>query len=248
MLTARYFSMNVFLWALISTPFIQQDSIEKSLLEYKHNKEIPSVIERQTLIALSHYPELKDTRIRFTFTRKLKRSVMAARPVVPSLFKKREERTYNVLINPVFKLEHSFETIRQIPDSVMIGWIGHELGHIMDYENRSTWGLLGFGISYGLSKKYIRKAERIADRFAVAHGLGEHLVATKSFILDHTELPQAYQEKIAALYLSPDDIVTLVAELESEKDESKKDKLLSEEEDVIHEAETELNEGQPPAS
>lgn len=247
-MTVRYHSMNIFLWALISTPFIQQDSIEKSLLAYKHNKEIPSVIERQTLIALSHYPELKNTRIRFIFTPKLKRSVMAARPVIPSLLKRREKRTYNVLINPVFKLAHSFETIRQIPDRVMIGWIGHELGHIMDYENKSTWGMLGFGLSYGLSKKYIRKAERIADRFAVERGLGEHLVATKSFILDHTELPQAYQEKIATLYLSPDDIMELVAELETEEDESKKEKLLREEENVIHEAESELNQGQPPAS
>lgn len=240
--------MNIFLLALFSTPFVQQDSIEKKLLDYKCNKEIPAVIEKQTLIALSHYPELKNTRIRFTFTRKLKQSVMAARPVVMSLLRKREKRVYDVLINPVFKLEHSFETIRQIPDSVMIGWIGHELGHIMDYEKRGTWGLLGFGISYGFSKKYIRKAERIADRFAVEHGLGEHLVATKSFILDHTELPEAYQEKIAKLYLSPDDIVELVAELETEEDEDKKEKLLLEEEDVVNEAESELNERQPPNS
>ncbi|WP_181127799.1 hypothetical protein [Parapedobacter indicus] len=173
---------------------------------------------------------------------------MAARPVVASLLRKREKRVYDVLINPVFKLEHSFETIRQIPDSVMIGWIGHELGHIMDYEKRSTWGLLGFGVSYGVSKKYIRKAERIADRFAVEHGLGEHLVATKSFILDHTELPEAYQEKIATLYLSPDDIVELVAELETERDEDKKEKLLLEEENIVNEAESELNGGQPSAS
>ncbi|PPL03816.1 hypothetical protein SAMN05444682_102424 [Parapedobacter indicus] len=240
--------MNIFLLALFSTPFVQQDSTEKKLLDYKCNKEIPAVIEKQTLIALSHYPELKNTRIRFTFSRKLKRSVMAARPVVASLLRKREKRVYDVLINPVFKLEHSFETIRQIPDSVMIGWIGHELGHIMDYEKRSTWGLLGFGVSYGVSKKYIRKAERIADRFAVEHGLGEHLVATKSFILDHTELPEAYQEKIATLYLSPDDIVELVAELETERDEDKKEKLLLEEENIVNEAESELNGGQPSAS
>ncbi len=235
--------MNVFLLALFSTSFIQQDPLDKKLLDYKGNKEIPAAIEKQTLIALSHYPELIDTRIRFTFTRKLKRSVMAARPVTASLLRKRDKRVYNVLINPVFKLEHSFETIRQIPDSVMIGWIGHELGHIMDYERRNTWGMLGFGISYGFSKKYIRKAESIADRFAVEHGLGEHLVATKSFILDQTELPEAYRERIATLYLSPDDIVELVAELETEGDEGKKEKLLLEEEEVINEAKSALNEG-----
>ncbi len=209
------------------------------LFTYKCNKTIPAVIEQQVLTALSHYPELKDADIRFTFTRKLKGSVMAARPVVGSLLKKREKRAYEILINPVFKLEHSFEAIRQVPDSVMIGWIGHELGHIMDYESKSTWGLMRFGVSYWLSKKYIRKAERIADSFAVNHGMGAYLLATKSFILDHAELPQAYKDKIASLYLSPDDIVELVTELENE-DDREKEKILAEEEEVLREAETGL--------
>src|SRR5690606_18257966 len=154
------------------------------------------------------------------------------RPVIGSLFKKREKRAYNILINPVFKLEHSFESVRQIPEDVFIGWIGHELGHIMDYERRSTWGIIGFGLSYWLSKKYVRKAERVADSFAVNRGMGEYLLATKSFILDHSKLPQAYKAKIEALYLSPDDIVELVTELESE-DKDKKEEMLAAEEKVV---------------
>ncbi|SEL67608.1 hypothetical protein [Parapedobacter koreensis] len=233
--------MSFILFALLSTPFTQH-IIQKELLAYKCNKVIPAVIEKQVLIALSHYPELKGTQIRFTFTRKLKGSIMAARPVPGSLFKKRKNRIYDILINPVFKLEHSFETIRQIPDSVMVGWIGHELGHIMDYEGKSTWRIMGFGLSYWLSKKYIRKAERIADAFAVNRGMGRYLLATKSFILDHTELPQAYKDKIASLYLSPDDIVELVAELEKEN-EHKKEEILQEEEEVVREADMELRSG-----
>lgn len=231
--------MSLLLFALFSAPFFKQDSIEQELNTYRTNKIIPTAIEESALFALSHYPELKDTRIHFVFTRKLKGSVMAARPVIGSLLKKREKRAYEILINPVFKLEHSVEAIRHIPDSVMIGWVGHELGHIMDYERKRTWGLMGFGISYWLSKKYVRKAERVADSFAVNHGLGTYLLATKSFILDHTELPQAYKDKIAALYLSPDDIVELVAELENE-DDRKKDQILAEEEEAVREAETEL--------
>ncbi|MGK6351717.1 hypothetical protein [Parapedobacter sp. DT-150] len=204
-------------------------------------KVIPSPIKAQTWIALSHYPELNDTNIHFIFTRKLKHSVMAARPVVGSLFKNRKKRVYQILINPVFKLEHSFETMQQIPDKVLIGWIGHELGHIMDYEGRSTWEIIGFGISYWLSKKYIRKAERVADHFAVNRGMSDYLLATKAFILDHTELPQVYKDKIAALYLSPDDIMALVAELEKE-DDAEKTEILADETDTIREVETALHE------
>src|SRR5690606_29774653 len=227
--------MSIVLFALLSNPLIQQDTHAN----YTHNNIIPSTIEKHAVIALARYPELKDTRIEFVYTRKLKSSVMAARPVIGSLFRKKEKRVYQILINPVFKLEHSFETIRQIPDSVLIGWIGHELGHIMDYEERSTLRVMGFGLSYWLSKKYIRKAERVADSFAVDRGLGEYLVATKSFILDHTELPQPYKDKIASLYLSPDDIMELVTELEGEED-GEKAELLAEEEEVVNEAETEL--------
>ncbi|WP_353182482.1 hypothetical protein [Parapedobacter lycopersici] len=209
--------MTFLLFALLTSQLPGQPDTTRELSIYKKNKQIPHAIERQVLTALSHYPELEETTIRFVFTRRLKRSVMAARPVVASLLKGKDKRAYSILINPVFKLKHHIDPLRQIPDSVLIGWIGHELGHIMDYERRSAWDMAVFGISYGLSKKYIRKAERTADTFATNHGIGPHLVATKNFILDHTELPARYRDKIAELYLSPDDIMELVTELEKEE-------------------------------
>lgn len=208
-------------------------------------KVIPSVIEKQIRSALSHYPTLNDTHIEFIFARGLKTSVMAARPKVNSLFRKRENRIYQILINPVFKLKHSFETIQRIPDGVMVGWIGHELGHILDYERRSIWGLIRFGLGYWLSRKYIRKAERIADSFAVNHGMGRYILETKSFILDHTGLPQAYKDKIASLYLSPDDIMELISELENEKDPQRSE-TLAKEEKVMQEVEAAFEVGNLP--
>src|SRR3546814_3737799 len=118
-------------------------------------------------------------------------------------------REFKVLINPAFKLNYGIESINRIPDSVMIGWLGHELGHIMDYEHKNVWEIIGMGISYSLSRNYIRKAERIADAYAVDRGMGAYLVAKKWFILDHTELPQAYRDQIEALYQSPEHICKL---------------------------------------
>src|SRR5690606_16904904 len=77
--------------------------------------------------------------------------------------------------------------------------------------------LVAFGLSYVFSRTYIKKAEIEADTYAVNHGLGRYIIATKSFILDHAELPQTYKNKIARLYLSPDDIVEQVRKLEEEK-------------------------------
>ncbi len=198
------------------------------MAKFSANKQIPKVIEIQILMALSHYPELRDTNIRFIFTQALKGSIMAARPVVHTLLGPRKKRVYDILISPVFKLKHSIEPIHQVADDVLIGWIGHELGHIMDYERRNTWSVAKFGLLYWLSKRYIRKAERVADTFAVNRGMGHFILATKQFILGHSGLSQRYKNKIAQLYLSPDDIVKLVAELEKEN-VSNREEILQEE-------------------
>lgn len=215
--------MRGFLLTVLALFLSQQFAVAQEWTRHRRKKEIPKVIEEPVLTALSHFPELKEAAIHFVFTNKLETSIMAARPTIGSLFKKRENRSYKVLINPAFKLDYGMETINQIPDSVMIGWLGHELGHIMDYEQKNGWRLIGMGISYWMSKNYVRRAERVADSFAVDHGMGSYLVAKKSFILDHTELPQAYRDKIEALYLSPDDIHRLVADLEEEETRHKEE-------------------------
>lgn len=209
------------------TESAQQDGTA-GMTKFSANKQIPKVMEKHILTALSHYPELEDTCIRFIFTQKLKRSVMAARPVVSTLLGPKEKRVYAILISPVFKLKHTIEPIHQVADDVLIGWIGHELGHIMDYERRSIWGVAKFGLLYWLSKTYIRKAERVADTFAVNRGMGNYILATKQFILGHSGLSQRYRNKIARLYLSPDDIVKLVTELEKES-LPKRDEIIQEE-------------------
>jgi hypothetical protein len=107
--------------------------------------------------------------------------------------------------------------ITQIPEEVMVGWIAHELGHIMDYEHRSNSEIVLFGLGYVFSPKYVKEAERVADTYAVERGLGKYIIATKRFILDHADIPQDYKDKISRLYLSPDVIVELVKKLEEKK-------------------------------
>ena len=215
---------------LLASPF----TAAQERLNHQQNKTFPSIIKTPVLAALSHYPELKETTIHFVFTDKLEKSIMAARPTVGSLFRKRKRRVYNVLINPAFKLGYNLDSINRIPDSVMIGWLGHELGHIMDYEQKSTWEIIGMGISYTFSRNYIRKAECVADTHAVGRGMADYLVTKKSFILNHTELPQAYRDKIEALYLSPEDVDKLVADLASE-DTYEQDALRTDDEEAVYE-------------
>jgi hypothetical protein len=194
----------------------QLGGITPELAQFGVNKSIPSAIEKNVLTALSFYPELKHIPISFVFKQAIRSSVMQAQPVFSSLLKSRKDRAYRINISALFKLTHTAIPIQDLPDAIMIGWIGHELGHIMDYETRSNLGLVGFGISYVLSPAYVKEVEHLADRQAVQHGLGKYLVETKRFILDHAELPQAYKDKIARLYVSPEEIVEQVKKLEEQ--------------------------------
>lgn len=209
----KFFLVFIMLSQAINT----QAQNEPDLLQFKHNKIIPAVIEKNVLKALSFYPELKNSTIHFIFKSNIKTSVMQAQPVFTTLLRRRKNRRYRINISEQFKLINSQMPIQQIPDEVMIGWVGHELGHIVDYESRSNTQMIAFGYRYYFYPSYVKQAEMVADSFAVERGMGNYIVATKRFILDNAELPQSYKDKIRRLYLSPDIIVEQVKKLEEKK-------------------------------
>lgn len=173
---------------------------------------IPRKIEREVLIALSYYPELSNTNIHFKFKDNIKKSTMQARPTWDSLFKSKNNRKYVILISEKFKISNEELLTINVPSDVLIGWIGHELGHIMDYRERSRLGLIFFGIKYLFSSSYIKEAETAADTYAVINGMGEYILKTKNFILKKADIPQSYKERIKKYYLSPEEIMVLIDE------------------------------------
>lgn len=176
---------------------------------------IPSSIKKEALAALSYYPELATTPIHFKFKKDINKSIMQAQPTFWSLFKSKKNRRYKIFISKSFQIEGSEFSTEEIPKDVLIGWFGHELGHIMDYRNRSKLNLIWFGIKYSLSDTYIKEAERAADTYAVDKNMDDYIVATKNFILNHSDLSKSYKERIKKYYLSPDEILDMVSERET---------------------------------
>lgn len=175
----------------------------------------PRSIGNEADIALSHYPELKHTPITFKFKKNIEKSTMRAQPIFWSLFRSRKNRKYVVLMSEKIKISGRVFLTKDIPEDIMVGWLGHELGHILDYSNRSSLNLIWFGIKYTFSGSYIKEAERAADTYAVAHGMEKYILKTKSFILDNAEIDKKYKERIRKFYLSPEEIMTLVKEREA---------------------------------
>lgn len=176
------------------------------------HKEIPDVLAQEIKVALSYYPELAETPIGFRFKKDIKKSTMQAQPAFSSLLNPRAKRKYFVFISEKIQIETESFKITDIPSDVLIGWIGHELGHIMDYKNRSSLGLVWFGLKYLYFPKFIREAERAADTFAVSHGMGKYILVTKDFILNHAHISAKYKARIKRLYLSPEEIMLLINE------------------------------------
>ncbi|MET7030418.1 hypothetical protein [Sediminicola luteus] len=171
---------------------------------------IPKSIEKEATIALSHYPKLSNTKITFQFKKNIKKSTMQARPTFWSFFRSKKNREYVILISEYFKIADRQYSTKDMPSNILIGWFGHELGHIIDYRNRSNLNLLAFGIQYLLSPNYIIEAERAADCFAVAHGMEEYILETKNYILNNAEITENYRNRIKRYYLSPEEIMLMV--------------------------------------
>ncbi|GAA0871918.1 hypothetical protein GCM10009117_10640 [Gangjinia marincola] len=176
------------------------------------NHIIPVAIEEEAKIALSYYPELADTYIEFRFKDGIKKSTMQAQPTYTSFLRSRKNRSYIILMNRSFKIEDEEYLLTSVPKDVLIGWLGHELGHVMDYRGRGTVDMLWFGFKYLYSGKHIKEVERAADTYAVKHGMKDYILATKNFILNNSKLSQAYKDRIRKFYMSPEEIMELVAE------------------------------------
>ncbi|WP_083158073.1 hypothetical protein [Allomuricauda sp. CP2A] len=178
----------------------------------KPKKVIPKNIKSEVEVALEHFPELKNIPIEFKFKKNIEKSVMQAQPTFKGLFKSKENRSYRILISEKFKITGEEYSTTSVPKDVLIGWIGHELGHVMDYQNRSGLNLVAFGFRYAFLKEYVKKAERAADSFAVLRGMADYIIKTKRFILDHADIDPLYKERIKEYYLSPDEIMEMVKE------------------------------------
>ena len=171
--------------------------------EYGKNKLIPAKYEEEILIALYHYPELKEEHIHFQLAFHAP-VPYGTRPSFASWFKPKGKRTYTVTILERAEEPESEALMKNLDRKMRIGVIGHELGHVLQYKSHNPFSLLKM-LSLYLVDSYKRKMERDADKAAIQHGLGEELLRHAEYI----RLIPEYMEKRPELntdYLKPDEI------------------------------------------
>lgn len=175
----------------------------KNLETYKLNKIYPIEFENQILIALSHYPELKEECIEFKIS-SLKSSALMSRPTFESVILTWTKKKYIVFISDCTdNLLLQKCLFKKLPYNAQIGVLGHELSHISKYYEKTSLQMLTELIKYQFSKEYFNIIESTTDQDVISHSLGFQLLAWSNF-----QYYVKVQMGLGNAYLSPQKIKT----------------------------------------
>ncbi len=175
----------------------QKDSLMKS---NGNNKEFLSGYDLISLVALSHFPELKDTKI--VFKSKSINSTMQAKPKGMNVFRRKGKRKYVVIINTI----NPKVPLDSISFNAKVGVLGHELAHIIDYESKNVWQIIGIGLRYG-NKNYRAKFERATDQRTLDAGLKWQIYDFSTYVFKYNQNNTKYLEYKKKVYMTPLEIL-----------------------------------------
>jgi hypothetical protein len=144
-----------------------------------NKKDYPPEFEQQILIALSFYPELKNTRI--TFRKRPRHGTAITRSAWGSVLLPPGKRSYVITISDTAEAALVPLLLKNLSFNVQVAVLGHELAHIVQYERMTTAGLLKYAVC-NISALYIDRFEYSADAICIAHGLGYQLFDWSDYV------------------------------------------------------------------
>ena len=182
------------------------DSLSKYEIYMGKNKNLHTDDERLKLafyVALSHFPELHQKKISL----KLKsiKSTMQAQPSPNFIVKRKIKRGYSIFVNNNSDLTGLDYT--ELSFNGLVGWIGHEFAHLIDYSSMNNRELLGFITAYIFDKRTTRKTERQADKETIKRGLGIQLLDGVAFFEKNKKVSKRYRKRKKKNYLSEEEII-----------------------------------------
>jgi hypothetical protein len=144
--------------------------------KFGRNKEIPVLYENEILFALSHFPTLEKTKIKF----KIKKGShgLWTRPAWGTIFRSGSHRTYRVFIGEMMR--NSDKLVASAGINGQVGVFGHEISHVFDFSRRTGFGMMGVGIGH-LSNRYLDRLENKTDSLSIVHGFGYQMIAWSKF-------------------------------------------------------------------
>jgi hypothetical protein len=162
----------------------------------------PPEYELQTLLALSHYPELRNAPIHF---QKVEQAfpLIAARPDPLNLLRNRSNWIYNVYISEKATEPLEPDLFANFSFNAQVGILGHELAHTLYYQDKTAADMIAIGVKYLFSDPYKAKFEQDTDRQAIAHGMGWQVLEYSTHYRQNSRLSPQEISAIDRYYLNP---------------------------------------------
>lgn len=188
-----------------------EDSLEYYKVYFGKNHDVSKVDDQLALayyVALRHYPEL--TKAKIKIRKKSINNTMQAQPLWYFPIRNKSNRTYAIIVNN--DLKRTGMSYQDLNFNAQVGWLGHELAHILDYSKKTNKALTSFVFSYLFDKKELKRTERKADKTTIRHGLGAQLLDGVRFMHRSKKVKKQYKENKKDNYLSPEEIIGLINE------------------------------------
>jgi hypothetical protein len=180
------------------------------LKEFGSNKIIPGPFQLQALIALSHFPELKEINIRFIFSKAT--LAYASRPAIKSIFQPPLKREYLIILSTYSSKVPKELLFANLPFNAQVGILGHELSHTSYYLNKTATQLISTGFNY-LNSKYRVKFENETDKRTIQKGLGWQLLEFAKYNREHPKASSQLVHWLNKFYLPPSRILSYIQTL-----------------------------------
>jgi hypothetical protein len=179
------------------------------------NKQYPSQYEKQILIALSYYPELRDRHIIFRIRNR--HTPLSTRSTWRGLLQPKHKRRFVITISD--KTEPFLEKIlfKNLPFNAQVGVIGHELGHVTDFSRMSFAKILQHATRH-VSPRYVDRFEFRTDSICIAHGLGYQMLDWSVYVrtalhrMDWIGPDKAHNPMNKERYMNPSTIIKRIEE------------------------------------
>lgn len=195
----------------------QRTNYDALLVEFGNNKKLPKGFELQTLLALRHYPELRDTKIDFIVADV---SIpLSSRPHWGSMLRSAKNRTYQIIIDSELEGTREALLLKNQPFNAQVGIIGHELAHTVYYLNRSFFGITGNALCQLTDCRI--KFERATDSRLIDYGLGWQRFDHATFVrgrISPDRVSALTAEGGGGAYMSPAEMMQIMKSHEAYSD------------------------------
>jgi len=159
--------------------------------------------------ALTYFPELECVKIRFSY--KPIRQTMNSRPSPLNIFRAKDKWHYTIIVNNN-RGRHKGLCFENLSYTIKIGWLGHELSHIIEYQQLNRAETIAFALRYVFSKSFVRSVERYTDFLTIEHGLAFPLYNGTDFLLNSKDIDAKYHDYAITNSLSLSEIKCLWSE------------------------------------